>query len=86
MKKHKMAKGMKGKMMGKGHTGPITHKGMGSYIDGMGGKDPIADPMHHQANMAHGMPEGMSPKGGYDGGEEGMEQGGEGMSDNCTNC
>jgi len=71
MKKHKAP-----------HTGPLHHKGMTSHmVGGLGGKDPHASAEHHAANRAHGMAEGMSPKGGYDGEE--MEQGGEGMGENC---
>ena len=54
MKKHK------GK--GKGHTGRIMHKDMGSYAQGgLGQRDPHASSEYHSANAGHGMDHGMSP-------------------------
>lgn len=79
MAKHKGHKGH--------HTGKIRHHDMAMHNSskGLGGKDPHASAEHHAANKAHGMPEGLSPVGGYDSDEE-SEQGGEGMADNEECC
>jgi hypothetical protein len=75
-----------GKMKGHKHTGAASHKGMGSLLTGHGSKDPHADAMHHQLNNAHGMPEGMSPVGGFDEGPGAIQPGGAGMSENGESC
>jgi hypothetical protein len=62
-KKEKHEKGGKG---GKMRTGHIRHGDMTSYIDGVGGQDPVAHSSHKEMNKKHHAPEGMSPKGDYD--------------------
>ena len=66
----------------KKHTGKIRHADMGMHhaSRGHGKKDPDAHATHHANNKAAGMPEGLSPVGGYD--DEAAEMSG-GMSDNC---
>lgn len=66
MAKKMRAKKMKVHNVHGAHTGPIHHPHMTSHLMGMGGKDPHADPLHHEANMAMGGHEGLSPQGGYD--------------------
>lgn len=66
----------------KKHTGKAHHADMGMFhaSRGQGGKDPHAHATHHASNKSFGMPEGMSPVGGYD--DEAAEMNG-GMSENC---
>jgi hypothetical protein len=52
--------------MHKSHMGMTHHAHMTNHAHGLGKKDPVAHPSHHQFNQEHGTPEGLSPVGGYD--------------------
>jgi hypothetical protein len=66
--------------------GSLFHDGMVAYPHGLGSDDPMAHSSHHEANRAHGTPQGTSPRGEGSDGKGGSSEGGEGMEGNAHYC